>query len=345
MILRSASRLLAALGALTWVMVLLVLSFREDPPGFALDPRELGEWLATAGLALIGAVPVRLLHAERVTLHPLTLAAFAVALLRATIEGTPPPGVFSIYLAGFTYVTIGIAAGAVAALALYARSPRRTVPGLVGAWVPTTVATIGWFQIVLGVLLSVGLSTFGPVLIGAGLLTFVAGALSVADTSAKWRAGLVLPAAPIVAVVAYLLFVFASGGYVPPTAWEVPNGYRGWVVTAYDIPTCPPLERDGPVMVVRVDTAGHACTSDRWRSGWIVSQEVFFVNQGRRVEKVAEAREGRDGDQVRVHTHQSSQSGSCPMADQFFVGTADDQHRLGGVPNRSGLGCDLRPSR
>jgi uncharacterized protein DUF6843 len=324
---------------------LLVLSLREDPPGFAIDPRGLGEWLATGGFALLGAVPVRLLRAERVTLHPLTLAAFAIALLRATIEGTPPPGAFSMYLAGFTSATIGFAVGAFAALALYARATRQIVQSSVGAWVPATVAAIGWLQIVLGVLSSAGLSAFGPVLMAAGLLTFFAGALAVASTSAKWRAGLSMSAAPIVAVFAYLVLVFASGGYVPPTAWEVPNGYRGWVVTAYEIPACPALERDGLVMVVRVDAAGHACTSDRWRSGWIVSQEVFFVDQGRRVEKVAEALEGRDGDQVRVHTHQSSQSGSCPMAHQFFVGTADDQRRLGSVPNRSGLGCDLRPSR
>jgi hypothetical protein len=291
----------------------------------------------------MGAVPVRLLHAERVALHPVTLAAFVVALLRATIVAMPPPGAFSIYLDGFTSTTTGIAAGALAALVLYARSARRIVPVSVGSWVPLTVATVGWVEIVLGALLSLG-STFGPVLMAAGLLTFAAGVLSVAATSAKWRAGLALPAAPIVAVVAYLLFVFASGGYVPPTAWEVPIGYRGWVVTAYDIPTCPALERDGLVVVVRVDAAGHACTSDRWRSGWIVSQDVFFVDQGQRVEKVPEAREGRDGDQVRVHTHQSSQSGICPMADQFFVGTADDQRRLGATPNRRGLGCDLRPS-
>jgi hypothetical protein len=342
--LRSTSRLLAAVGALTWLSVLLVLSLREDPPGFPIEHREGGEWLATASLAVIGAVPVRLLHAERVALHPVTLAAFVVALLRATIAAMPSPGAFSIYLDGFTSSTTGIAAGALAALVLYARSARPIVPVSVGSWVPLAVATIGWVEIVLGALSFAGLSAFGPVLMAAGLLTFAAGALSVAATSAKWRAGLALPAAPIVAVVAYLLFVFASGGYVPPTAWEIPKDYRGWVVTAYEIPTCPALERDGLVVVVRVDAAGHACTSDRWRSGWIVSQDVFFVDQGQRVEKVAEAQEGRDGDQVRVHSHQSSQSGSCPMAHQFFVGTADDQRRLGATPNRRGLGCDLRPS-
>lgn len=337
--------MLAALGALTWVAVLLVLSLREDPPGFAIDPRGPGEWLAAAGLALLGAVPVRLLHAERVALHPLTLAAFALALLRTTIVAMPPPGAFSIYLDGFTSTTTGIAAGALAALVLYARSTQRIVPASVGSWVPLLVATVGWVEIVLGTLVSAGLSAFGPVLMAAGLLTFAAGALSVAATSAKWRAGLALPAAPVLAVGVYLLFVFASGGYVPPTAWEVPKDYRGWVVTAYDIPTCAALERDGLVAVVRVDAAGHACTSDRWRSGWIVSQDVFFVDQGQRVEKVAEALEGRDGDQVRVHTHQSSQSGSCPTAYQFFVGTAEDQRRLGATPDRRGLGCDLRPSR
>jgi hypothetical protein len=320
------------------------VSLKEDAPGIATNVREGGGWLATAALALVGAAPLRLLHAERIALHPLTLAAVAVALLRATVETIPPAGVFSFYFASLTYATTGVAAGAFAALLLYARASRRIVPETVGAWVPLTVATIGWFEILMGVLLSAGFSTFGPVLMAAGLLTFVAGALSVAATSAKWRAGLALPAAPIVAVLVYLLLVFAGGDYASPTAWEVANGYRGWVVTAYDIATCPALERDGLVMVIRVDPAGHACTSDHWRSGWIVSQEVFYVDQARRVEKVPDAQEGRDGNEVRVHTHHSTKQGGCPMADEFFVGTADDLRRSGGTSNRRGLGCDLRPT-
>jgi hypothetical protein len=32
------------------------------------------------------------------------------------------------------------------------------------------------------------------------------------------------------------------------------------------------------------------------------------------------------------------------MADEFFVGTADDLRRSGGTSNRRGLGCDLRPT-
>ena len=294
---------------------------------------------------MVAALPLRLLSAERVALHPLTLTALTVALIRATVAEIPPPGAFDLYLAGFTYATIGIAAGAVAALALYARSSRRTIPGSVSSWVPLVVATIGWSEILYGVLVSAGFGSFGTPLMAAGLLTLSAGILSVAFTSAKWRAGLALPAAPIVAVLMYLMLLFATGSYVPPTVWEVSTGYRGWVVTAYDIPACSALERDGLSVVVKVDAAGHACTSDHWRSGWIVSQDVFFVDQGRRVEKVAEARESPNDAEVRVREHHDSQLGSCPMVDEFFVGTADDLRRMGGISNRSGLGCDLRPSR
>ena len=91
---------------------------------------------------MVAALPLRLLSAERVALHPLTLTALTVALIRATVAEIPPPGAFSIYLAGFTYATTGIAAGAVAALALYARSSRRTIPGSVSSWVPLVVATL-----------------------------------------------------------------------------------------------------------------------------------------------------------------------------------------------------------
>ena len=325
--------------------MLLVSILKEDAPGFTTSAREPGEWLVSLALAMVAALPVRLLNAERVALHPLTLTALTVALIRATVAEIPPPGAFDLYLAGFTYATIGIAAGAVAALALYARSSRRTIPGSVSSWVPLVVATIGWSEILYGVLVSAGFGSFGTPLLAAGLLTLSAGILSVASTSAKWRAGLALPATPIAAILLYLLLVFASGDYVPPTVWEVSTGYRGWVVTAYDMPACSGLERDGLSVVVKVDAAGHACTSDHWRSGWIVSQDVFFVDQGRRVEKVAEARESPNDAGVRVREHHDSQLGGCPMADEFFVGTADDLRRAGGTSNRSGLSCDLRPSR
>lgn len=46
-----------------------------------------------------------------------------------------------------------------------------------------------------------------------------------------------------------------------PVRWELPPGYRGWVVVRYEDPSCPELGRDGIYWVVVIPPTGHACTA------------------------------------------------------------------------------------
>jgi hypothetical protein len=53
----------------------------------------------------------------------------------------------------------------------------------------------------------------------------------------------------------------------PPNIWELPDGYRSWVVVEYERPSCPALPlRDGH-RVHRIGADGRLCTSDRLLDG------------------------------------------------------------------------------
>lgn len=47
-----------------------------------------------------------------------------------------------------------------------------------------------------------------------------------------------------------------------PYRYEIPAGYKGWIVMQFDNPTCSPLERDVLFYVIRIGKKGGMCTSD-----------------------------------------------------------------------------------
>jgi len=53
----------------------------------------------------------------------------------------------------------------------------------------------------------------------------------------------------------------------PGDLWEIPAGYRGWVVASYEDPRCPALAAERGRLVYRVDAAGRACTSSTFPEG------------------------------------------------------------------------------
>lgn len=71
-----------------------------------------------------------------------------------------------------------------------------------------------------------------------------------------------LPAMKFILVGGGVMFsAFLLGGIGRPTNFELPEGYRGWVVIEYYNPNCPPLKTSRMHIVVEIPTSGHLCTS------------------------------------------------------------------------------------
>jgi hypothetical protein len=65
-----------------------------------------------------------------------------------------------------------------------------------------------------------------------------------------------------------------------PERWEIPAGYRGWLVLRYNQSGCPPLPTQGLTQVIRFDLAGQACTSSAAAGGWYEFTAVYLHPDG-----------------------------------------------------------------
>ena len=223
---------------------------------------------------------------------------------------------------------------------------RFTLPG----WAPLAMASSALLTALFGVDLAAAFSVFGASLFFAGLAELIGVLLLVPQTTAPWRAGLALVVAPFLAYGLFMGTYVVSGHYLPPTRWEIPDGYRGYVMTAYGISTCRPLPKDLLVSVVTVDAKGHACTSDVLPNGYTEfgNEYVYVRSDGAKV-PIPRVPFPNSGDVISVPSVWGSVDvgdGKCPRRSEFFVGTRDDERAAPKAFDRTdGLGCDLKPLR
>jgi hypothetical protein len=214
----------------------------------------------------------------------------------------------------------------------------------VAGWAPGTIACCAILTALFGIELAGAYSRYGPVLFFAGLAQLLAALDAVRHTTVRWRASVAVAAAPFVAYALFMGQFVVVGKSLPPTRWEIPDGYRGYVTTAYGVSTCAPLPKDLFVSVVIVDDQGHACTSEALPNGYVeLWTEYVFVRGTTRIPMPVV----RSGEIVAVPSAWSfsdSYDGSCPRARKFFVGTSADALTAPKLfDGRLSLGCDLKP--
>jgi hypothetical protein len=111
---------------------------------------------------------------------------------------------------------------------------------------------------------------------------------------------------PVLLFVGYwALLIFSQGISLPPTRYELPPGYRGWVVVQFDDPNCPAMRSKGIYQVISISASGRGCTSNRPPKGWSYNP-VVYVNA--------------DGSRKKVEAHFTSNSADGKWS-HFFVGT------------------------
>src|SRR2546430_10806082 len=123
---------------------------------------------------------------------------------------------------------------------------------------------LGGFALVL-------LISFNPVALGFGLssaalFAAAAGALlrSQRRLLAVFCAGLITP----IPVITLQLVLLATGWTAPDQRYEIPAGYRGWVIVQEETPECPALTTERGTLVYSIDAQGCGCTSGAPPQGW-----------------------------------------------------------------------------
>jgi hypothetical protein len=80
-----------------------------------------------------------------------------------------------------------------------------------------------------------------------------------------------------------LVIGFVFIGVERPIRYELPDGYRGWVVIEYYNPACPTLESMGIYYVVKVPSSGHVCISGSLQNeAWRLPLYEYVMSDGTR---------------------------------------------------------------
>jgi hypothetical protein len=136
----------------------------------------------------------------------------------------------------------------------------------------------------------------------------------------------------ILSVFALVALMAVSGDLDRPQLWEIPQGYRGWVVVEYDNLAYPPLPSAGLDQVIQVPPDGRVCTSTPMPTGWVFTRYQYVYSDGRR-EEVPDTGWGGGGYLWGGFSGRKQQSRAYPR-EAFFVGSEQD-YRSGHSPASS----------
>jgi hypothetical protein len=110
------------------------------------------------------------------------------------------------------------------------------------------------------------------------------------------------------------------------SAWELPQGYRGWVLAEEANPKCPPAKFTFTTVVFNIDSTGHTCTSTALPKGpqFLTFWEIDSKGQRH------ELRTGSSGDGRQIWGFSDGQASNefvrIREATEFFVGTEQEFH-------------------
>lgn len=67
-----------------------------------------------------------------------------------------------------------------------------------------------------------------------------------------------------------------------PMRYDIPGGYKGWLLIQFENPACPPLHSEGSFRVVAVPLSGRVCTSDHHPDHWTYYKFDYVYSDGTR---------------------------------------------------------------
>jgi hypothetical protein len=109
----------------------------------------------------------------------------------------------------------------------------------------------------------------------------------------------------------------------PPSVYELPSTYRGWLLIEYGRSDCPALPMEGGKFVFRFSDAGRICTSSYPKDGR-AKDEYYLVGAGTRT-AVSLARNDSTVEDAGIRVRGSGMAGRDGLtAGYFFLGTEDE---------------------
>ncbi len=112
--------------------------------------------------------------------------------------------------------------------------------------------------------------------------------------------------------------------YRVKSAWELPQGYRGWVLVEEANPKCPPAKFTFTTVIFNIDSTGHACTSTSLPKS---PQFLTFWEIDSKGQK-HELRTGSPGGRGQIWGFNDAQASNelvkIREASEFFVGTEQE---------------------
>lgn len=115
------------------------------------------------------------------------------------------------------------------------------------------------------------------------------------------------------------LVVYLMGGignFGMPVRWEIPPGYKGWIMLRSGDPSCKPYDKQGIWHVVHVANDGMACMSDSRETKWRFESFVYKNPDGSMTKiEYAEVTGG----------HRYDSPGG--VIDAYFIGSGADAER------------------
>jgi hypothetical protein len=66
-----------------------------------------------------------------------------------------------------------------------------------------------------------------------------------------------------------------------PCVFEVPEGFRGWILVEHDRPGCPPTPVENGKRVYRIPASGRLCVGDSIDYDSFAKDEFYFVGSSR----------------------------------------------------------------
>jgi hypothetical protein len=98
-----------------------------------------------------------------------------------------------------------------------------------------------------------------------------------------WQRGRWLVVAVLVLGLLVGYALLSSGRSRPTEYWELPVGFKGWIVVEYGRPECSPLARSGDALIYGVPASGRLCTSDQLPAGFAPDRFEYVLSNGWRV--------------------------------------------------------------
>src|SRR5689334_8945304 len=106
-----------------------------------------------------------------------------------------------------------------------------------------------------------------------------------------------------------------------PSVFEVPEGFRGWVLIEHDRPGCPATPVENQKRIYRIPASGRMCVRDSLEYGKFAKDEYYFVGSSR--VPIPEESPGHEG---LVRAGGVGGPGSR-IFEHFFVGTEQELKR------------------